>query len=229
MLANGQLNMFESTGGECVPLLEHLNHGMQERGMYELSEVSGLYYFAEFLDDDAQRKLVGLINAGQWREDLERRVQHYGWRYDYRARAVTLDMDLGPLPEWVAAVAARLYAETQLFDRIPDQAIVNEYQPGQGIALHADRDCFGATVATVSLCDAWEMKLRPIGGTSREDQRVLLERGSALVLTGESRTAWMHGIDKRRREKGSLRHRERHRRLSLTFRTFVASGEAWGT
>lgn len=226
MFANGQLNMFESTGGECVPLREHLNYGMQERGMYEVSEIGGLYYFAEFLDDGAQRELSERIDAGQWRADLERRVQHYGWRYDYRTRAVTLDMDLGPLPEWVAEIASGLCAETKLFDRVPDQAIVNEYEPGQGIALHADRSCFGGTVATVSLCDDWEMKLRPIGGTAREDRRILLERGSALILTGESRSAWMHGIDKRRREKGSLGHRERHRRLSLTFRTMLASGGA---
>ena len=224
MPANGQLSMFESTGSDCAPLREHLNYGMQERKMYELSEVGGLYYFAEFLDDDDQQELIDHVDVGQWREDLERRVQHYGWRYDYRTRAVTLDMNLGSLPDWVAEVAARLYAETHLFDRIPDQAIVNEYQPGQGIALHADRNCFGATVATVSLCDDWEMKLRPVGGTSREDRRVLLMRGSVLILTGESRAAWMHGIDKRRREKGFLGHRERHRRLSLTFRTLVASG-----
>ena len=54
------------------------------------------------------------------------------------------------MPYWVDEVAARLYTETKLFDRVPDQAIVNEYRPGQGIALHADRQCFGDTVATLS-------------------------------------------------------------------------------
>ena len=38
-----------------------------------------------------------------------------------------------------------------------EQAIVNEYEPGQGIAPHIDRDCFGPVVATVSLGSAVNM------------------------------------------------------------------------
>ena len=220
MVDSVQLDMFG--GGTDEPVLslpDHLNCGMQECRMYEVPEIRGLYYRHGFLDDDTQSELIGRIDAGQWRRDLERRVQHYGWRYDYRARAVTPDMDLGALPAWVENVATRLWAETKLFDRAPDQAIVNEYLPGQGIALHADRDCFGRAVGTVSLGDDWEMRLRPVGATSGEDRRILLARGSALVLTGEARYGWMHGIDKRKTERST--GRQRRRRLSLTFRTMV--------
>ena len=66
------------------------------------------------------------------------RVQHYGWRYDYRARAITPDMHIGALPDWLAKLAQRLYDETDLFYRVPEQVIVNEYQAGQGIATHID-------------------------------------------------------------------------------------------
>ena len=120
-------------------------------------------------------------------------------------------------------MARRLYVETKLFDRVPDQAIVNEYRPGQGIALHADRQCFGDTVATVSLNDDCEMRLRPVGGTPKDDRRRMLARGSALILTGDSRSRWMHGIDKRKTEKSALGERDRRRRLSLTFRTVLTS------
>ena len=150
-------------------------------------------------------------------------MQHYGWRYDYQRKTVTPDMELGPLPDWVGELARRLYVATELFDRVPDQAIVNEYRPGQGIALHADRQCFGATVATVSLGDDWEIRLRPVGGTSKDDRRLMLERGSALVLTGDSRSRWMHGIDKRKTEKSPVGERDRQRRLSLTFRTMLTA------
>ena len=199
---------------------------MQERRLHEVSGISGLYYFPEFLDSAAQRDAVKCIDASSehWREDLERRVQHYGWRYDYRTRTITSDMDLGALPDWVTKIAEQL-AElkpsdgAKLFDRVPDQAIVNEYEPGQGIALHVDRDCFGPTVATVSLGDDWEMKFRPVKGTSHEDKRIMLVRGSALILTGEARDCWMHGIDKRMTEEN--RQRKRKPRLSLTFRTVL--------
>ena len=201
------------------PSSEHLNHGMQEPRLHPVSGVPGLYYFPEFLDSAAQSKAVAQIDASSecWLKDLERRVQHYGWRYDYRARTITSDMGLGPLPDWVAEIAKRLCDETKLFNRTPDQAIVNEYVPGQGIALHADKNCFGPAVATISLGDDWEMKLRPVRGKSSEDKRILLVRGSALIMVDEARDRWMHGIDKRMIEAPG--RRKRRRRLSLTFRT----------
>ena len=36
-------------------------------------------------------------------------MQHYGYRYDYKARRVGPEMYLGPLPEWALAVAERVY------------------------------------------------------------------------------------------------------------------------
>ena len=223
MVANGQLNMFESdTSAAVLALPEHLNYGIHDHGMHEISGIHGLHYYPGFLNEHDQRALIDCIDGKPWRQDLERRVQHYGWRYDYRTRTVTPDMNLGPLPNWVEEVAARLHVETKLFDRVPDQAIVNEYQPGQGIALHADRQCFGDTVATLSLGDDWEMRLRPVRGTAKEERRIMLARGSVLVLTADSRSRWMHGIDKRRTEKSVIGQRDRRRRVSLTFRTMLA-------
>ena len=224
MVANTQLDLLESDSPATATVLpEHLNYGLHERGIYKISQIRGLYYFCGFLDERAQRLLIQCIDAetGQWRSDFERRVQQYGWRYDYRTRTLTPDMDLGPLPNWVAKVGRRLYSETNLFDRIPDQAIVNEYWPGQGIALHADRGCFGGTVAMVSLGDDWEMRLRPVRGVAQEDRRIMLARGSVLVLTADSRWGWMHGIDRRRSERSGSGKRQRRRRLSLTFRTVI--------
>ena len=97
-----------------------------------------------------------------------------------------------------------------------------KYQPGQGIALHADRQCFGDTVATLSLGEDWEMRLRPVRGSAQEDRRIMLAQGSVLILTADSRSRWMHGIDKRRTEKSAVGQRNRRRRLSLTFRTMLA-------
>ena len=209
-------------------LSEHLNDGLREHKLHAIPEVGGLHYFPGFLSSEAQRRLVAHIDGEPWRGDLERRVQHYGWLYDYRTRSITPDMNLGALPQWVSEVAHRLYAETSLFDRVPDQAIVNEYLPGQGIALHADRSCFGGAVATVSLEDDWEMRLRGVGSGVGDDRRILLERGSVLVLTGASRFHWMHGIDKRKKEKDAFGVRERRRRLSLTYRTVLVGERVTG-
>ena len=154
--------------------------------------------------------------------NVGRRVKQYGWRYDYKARAVTSDMRIGPLPDWLQALAQRLYDETGLFDRVPEQVIVNEYEPGQGIAMHTDHPGFGPAVATVSLGDDWEMNFsRPDDGFQAKS-RMMLASGSALILAGEARRKWRHGIAKRRKERDT---RERKRRLSLTFRTVKTADE----
>ena len=181
-------------------------------------DIPGLQYIRAFLNDQEQENAIEHIDKSPWLKDLERQVQHYGWRYDYRARTINRDMRIGPLPDWLAEIAVLLHRRTGKFDRVPNQAIVNEYLPGQGIAMHVDRHCFGPAVATVSLGDDWTMDFRGVGGN--EKAQLLLERGSALVLTGEARDCWFHGIAKRKSESvGSIRRRPRKRRLSLTFRT----------
>lgn len=187
--------------------------------------VPGLRYVPAFLTPAEQEDAVRRIDAndGAWLTSLSRRVQHYGWRYDYAARAVTSDMRIGPLPDWLYALAERLY-EAGGFERVPEQVIINEYEPGQGISMHADHPGFGDAVAMVSLGDDWAMEFSRVGrdGDDARTASMTLERGSALVLTGEARRGWRHGIAKRRKERDG---RERKRRLSLTFRTVRASAD----
>ena len=195
---------------------------MGEPDSVAVPEIPGLKYLPDFLGSAEQRRTLEIIDRSDWMSPLERAVQHYGWRYDYRSRVVTADMRIGPLPDWLEALAQRLYRETGFFGRAPDQAIVNEYQPGQGIAMHIDRQCFGDTVATVSLGDIWQMDFRPLGADRSATEHMTLAPGSALILTDDARHRWLHGIAKRRRER--LRHggwRPRARRVSVTFRTVL--------
>src|SRR5207248_2739382 len=92
--------------------------------------------------------LLRHIDGNEWMTDLRRRVQHYGYRYDYRSRSVDYSMRIGELPPWAAEVAAKLLSE-QFFTERPDQLIVNEYEPGQGISNHIDCEpCFTGVVAS---------------------------------------------------------------------------------
>ncbi len=185
--------------------------------------IPGLTYLVDFLGQADQGRALEAIDGSEWMSTLERKVQHYGWRYDYRSRVVTADMRIGPLPAWLDDLARRLFRETGSFDRVPDQAIVNEYLPGQGIAMHIDRHCFGDAVATVTLGDTWRMDFRPLDADRSRTVHMPLAPGSALILADEARHGWMHGIARRTRER--LRHggwRPRERRVSVTFRTVVS-------
>jgi alkylated DNA repair dioxygenase AlkB len=187
------------------------------------ARVQGLAYVPEFLPPDVQARLLLEIDALPWRTELRRRVQHYGYRYDYRSRSVDRSMRLDDLPAWAVAVAETLQ-ERGLLPWPPDQAIVNEYQPGQGISSHVDCEpCFDGNIASVSLGSACVMNF-----TSRatgEVVPVLLEPGSVVVLTGEARYGWMHGIPARKTDSFEGRTFTRSRRVSLTFRKVILREE----
>ena len=49
----------------------------------------------------------------------------------------------------------------------------------------------------------------------------LLQHGSCVLLSGDSRSVWQHGIAPRKTELLACGRRTRRRRLSLTFRTVL--------
>ena len=199
----------------------HINHGISGNpGIRDVETVPGLKFIEGFLTPEQQDYCVKRVDAAvnEWRNDLNRRVQHYGWRYDYKARAITPDMHIGALPDWLDDLAQKLYDETELFDRKPEQVIVNEYLPGQGIAMHIDHRGFGPTVCTISLLDDWEMDFSE---NWKDKSHALLQRGSCVLLTESSRDDWQHGIASRKSEPSASGRRQRGRRLSLTFRTVL--------
>lgn len=185
-------------------------------------EIPGLDYLPEFLDESEERRIVEEIGRGEWNSELTRRVQHYGWLYDYRRRAVADWMRLGELPSWAVTIARRL-VRAGVLPEMPDQVIVNEYRGNQGIAGHIDHPRFAESIAMISLLESWEMVFRR--EDDRKDKRAfVLERRSAAIMTGEARYEWTHEIPKRKSEPaaatgGGRRGRTpRGRRLSLTFR-----------
>src|SRR5687767_5061257 len=116
-----------------------------------VSEIHGLRYIPNYINEDEERALITVINSQSWLSDIKRRVQHYGYKYDYKARSLNYSMFLGPLPHWALSLAKRLYNEEHIIQE-PDQLIINEYIPGQGIANHVDCEpCFWQTVISLSL------------------------------------------------------------------------------
>lgn len=179
----------------------------------------GLALIDDWIGKAEERRLLGLIDAGHWRTDLKRRVQHFGYRYDYRARSVSLADRLGPLPEWLSVLGGRL-VDKGLFAAVPDQVIVNEYLPGQGISAHTDCiPCFGETIASLSLGDSVVMTFRH-AATDAHLELVLPAR-SLLVLSGPARYDWLHAIPGRKSDMIGGERKTRLRRVSLTFRSVI--------
>lgn len=176
-------------------------------------EIEGLSYIPDFISSDEERALIEAIDAQPWLTDLKRRVQHYGYKYDYKARMVTNDTYLGPLPEWIEPISQKLPFK-------PDQAIVNEYQPGQGISAHVDCvPCFGDTIASLTLGSGATMQFtQPKTGQKEE---LHLQECSLIVLSDAARYEWTHAIPGRKSDVVNGFKVERNRRISLTFRTMI--------
>jgi alkylated DNA repair dioxygenase AlkB len=94
--------------------------------------------------------------------------------------------------------------------------LVNEYFPGQGIALHRDYEPFDRTVVSLSLSAGSLMEFRHARDGRRES--LYLERRSLLVLSDEARYDWQHGIASRKSDRWRGKVIPRERRLSITFR-----------
>ncbi len=184
------------------------------------TQIEGLSVLERWLDEASSRSLLSEIDAMPWRDDLARRVQHHGWRYDYKARSVDASMKLGPLPSWAKALSERV-ARAGLSAE-PEQVIVNEYLPGQGISAHIDcLPCFGPVVLSLSLGAACTMDLRDTEAASPQTHSVRLEPGSMLVLAGAARTRFTHGIAARKTDVVDGVRVPRARRVSVTFRTIL--------
>ncbi|WP_019577338.1 alpha-ketoglutarate-dependent dioxygenase AlkB [Curvibacter lanceolatus] len=175
---------------------------------------AGLEMLEDFISASQELELVEAIDSGDWSTELRRRVQHYGWRYDYKARGIAQKDYLGPLPSWAEELAQKLFDEG-LFPEVPDQVIVNNYDGPQGISKHIDcPDCFRGPVATISLLETWDMIFtRKVPGETLKFVQPLPRRSVAL-LAGEARSRWLHEIPMRQTEY----KRPRVRRISVTFR-----------
>jgi alkylated DNA repair dioxygenase AlkB len=181
--------------------------------------IPGLAYIGDYLAFTEQEQLLITVDQLPWLGDLRRRVQHYGYRYDYTRKTVDSSLYLGSLPDWAARLAQRLQHDGHIAS-VPDQLIVNEYVPGQGIAGHVDCvPCFGDTVLSISLGSACVMTLTQL--RERTAVPLLLEPGSLLVMAGAARYDWKHGIAARKSDTYEGATIVRGRRVSLTFRTII--------
>ncbi|KAK6485955.1 alkylated DNA repair protein alkB-like protein 8 [Huso huso] len=200
---------------------------------------AGLRVVEEFVSSEEEQQLLSSID---WGSDMSsesaqktlkhRRVKHYGYEFRYDNNDVDKDSPLpGGLPEICEEVLERCL-EKGYVNIKPDQLTVNQYEPGQGIPPHVDTHSpFEDTIISLSLGAKTVMDFKHPDGRS---VAVMLPRRSLLVMTGESRYLWTHGITPRKfdvvpaseadepgtvsSDIGDLTINKRETRTSFTFR-----------
>lgn len=186
--------------------------------------IEGLNYIEEYISEIEEINLINKIDENEWSNELSRRVQHYGYKYDYKTRRINEKMKIGEIPDWLEKFCRRLF-EDKYFEEVPDQVIINEYEPGQGIASHIDCEpCFKETIVSLSLnSDCLMLFTKKFDIKNKKE--LYLRRRSIIFLSDDARYEWLHGIEKRKNDKVNGIELPRKRRVSLTFRKVILSDE----
>ncbi|XP_040832817.1 alkylated DNA repair protein alkB homolog 8 [Ochotona curzoniae] len=163
----------------------------------------GLMVIEEIISSEEEKMLLESIN---WTEDTEshniqkslkhRRVKHFGYEFHYENNNVDKEKPLpGGLPDICDRFLEKWLKEGYIKHK-PDQLTINQYQPGHGIPVHVDtHSAFEDEIISLSLGSEIVMDFKHPDGVA---VAVMLPRRSLLVMTGESRYLWTHGITPRK-------------------------------
>lgn len=175
-------------------------------------KITGLKYIQNFITYAEEQEFLSIIDNQSWDTTLKRRTQHYGYRYNYKSAE---DIEyLGPMPKWLKYLGNKICLAGYCAST-PNQIIINEYLPGQGIAAHIDHPTnFADTVCSLSLQSMCSMDF------SYQNSKItqLLEPCSLLILQKDARYQWKHGIIARKSDIIHGTRVKRARRISITFR-----------
>ena len=198
------------------------NKSDKEVTLENAQEIKGLKILFNFISEEEEKELLNNIDKSNWLTDLKRRVQHYGYKYDYKARRIDQSFFIGEIPKWMKYLSDRLQQQ-KIIDFVPDQAIINEYIDEQGIAAHIDcKPCFGDTIISISLAGQCVMNFQKDQPCAEQNKiPLLIQPKTLIVMTGESRFNWYHGIAGRKLDKFNGQTHKRQRRVSITFRKVI--------
>lgn len=185
-----------------------------------VDKIHGLQYIPNYITEFQHDWLLDQIDKQEWHSFAKRRAQHYGPKYDYKTGKLKHDTCPNDLPEWLQRLSHKLHKDGYM-PEVANQVLVSEYQPGQGIGGHIDREpWFKDTIIALSLGSSCIMEF-----TNQYDRTkkvaVWLARRSIAVLREAARYTWLHGIPARKSDVWDGRKYARQRRVSLTFRSVI--------
>ncbi|XP_017114749.1 alkylated DNA repair protein alkB homolog 8 [Drosophila elegans] len=188
---------------------------------------SGLVVIPDFVSEEEESTLLAAIAAdGKTSAGSgtlkHRNVKHFGYEFLYGSNNVDPSKPLDQsIPSACDVLWPRLESSSSTWDwSTPDQLTVNEYEPGHGIPPHVDtHSAFLDPILSLSLQSDVVMDFR----RGEEQVQVRLPRRSLLIMSGEARYDWTHGIRPKHIDvvpsaSGGLTTKVRGKRTSLTFR-----------
>jgi alkylated DNA repair dioxygenase AlkB len=179
--------------------------------------VPGLFLYPNFIDEAKEAQLLNEIDNQTWIVDYLRRLQYYGYRNELDKPYDLIEFPI-PMPPLIEQLSHQI-VEQGIILLQPDQVIINEYTPGEGIKPHKDRAYYQNQICGVNLGSSCIMRF--IRGANLEVIDVEVPRRSLYVMQDDARKKWKHGIPPRKKDvvDGHVQHRER--RVSITYRKVI--------
>ncbi|MFD0763270.1 alpha-ketoglutarate-dependent dioxygenase AlkB [Mucilaginibacter lutimaris] len=176
--------------------------------------VPGFFLYPDFIDEAREHQLINEIDDQTWIVDYMRRLQYYGYRNELEK-----PYNLVPFPVEMPVHMREFSAELVdkgIIQLVPDQVIINEYLPGEGIKPHKDRMYYENQICGVNLGSGCIMRF--IKGENEEVIDIEVPRRSVYVMQDDARKKWKHAIPPRKKDviDGAAQHRDR--RVSITYR-----------
>jgi alkylated DNA repair dioxygenase AlkB len=190
-------------------------------------DLPGFFYFKNVIEPDLADDIISFLNEQEWKgvsaSETGRKVQQYGFEYDYSTRKGSDYKKIADIPELLLLLqqiglhTVESLVDEETFEKCQlNQCIVNKYEPKQGISAHIDKVTFGPAIVCFTLGSGTTMTFTKTDkdGTKHTIDKYV-EPNSVYLMTGESRYLWKHEI-KSRVADGKIR---RKTRISVTFRT----------
>lgn len=187
----------------------------------------GLIIVEDFISESEEKLLSNCTMILENNSDKvmkHRSVKHYGFAFEYGTNDVNKNRPLeDKIPVEFDFLEERFKKNKleEVIKWLPDQLTVNCYAPGQGIPPHVDtHSAFEDPILSLSLLSDVVMEFEKCDKSRKSS--ILVPRRSLLVMSGESRYFWTHGITPRKsdvhRSCNGLTVLPRKIRISCTFR-----------
>jgi len=186
---------------------------------------NGLRLIENFISPDTESRIINRLLLFEKSRLSKRSILQFGRKIDFATKSISSFVD--DIPEELHPVLSKI---SELTSEKYDQILINLYDPGDSFPSHVDDPiAYGDTICSLSLLSDYNINFKNyIGDRTGDRFDMNLPRRSLLIMSGEARYNWKHGILPKTFDycsDGSIRPRKS--RISITCRKVIGpySGE----
>lgn len=162
---------------------------------YKIGGPPTAYYIPNFITSSEEKHILNnfySVPKPKWTYLSKRRLQDYG--------GVPSEKGMIPekIPNWLDMYINKIYDLNLFKGKKPNQILLNEYEPGQGIMPHTDGPLFYPTIATISCGSHTILEFLENNENRKKVCDILLEPLSLVIIKDDLYSKYLHSISERK-------------------------------